>query len=165
MVDYSRNAGSFRLPAMSERNPIKLYVTHLWEAGDDYQRVFEYLESTGTFYYQNYSAPDRLPGSDKEAQRQELRQQIAPAEVVVALAGLHGTHPDMLIFQMNYTKACNKPVVLLEAFGAKAEVPKALRDLADEVIGWNERDLIDAIRRQARHEDTARFDTIEFKLD
>ncbi len=165
MSHYSRGAGSFRLPAMSERNPIKLFVTHLWEAGDDYQRVFEYLESTGNFYYQNYSAPDRLPSSDKEAQREALRQQIAPAEVVVALAGLHRAHPDMFIFQLNYAKACDKPVVLLEAFGAKTEVPKAVRDLADEVIGWNERDLIDAIRRQARHEDTTRFDTIEFKLD
>jgi hypothetical protein len=150
---------------MSEQNPIKLFVTHLWEAGDDYQRVFEYLESTGTFYYQNYSAPDRLPSSDKEAQREELRQQIGPVEVVVALASLYGAHPDMLIFQLNYAKACHKPVVLLEAFGSKAEVPKALKDLSDVVIGWNERDLIDSIRRQARHEDTNRWDVIEFKLD
>jgi hypothetical protein len=127
--------------------------------------VFEFLESTGTFYYQNFSAPDRLPSSDKEAQREELRRQIAPAEVVIALTGLHQTHPDLLLFQLNYTKACDKPVVLLEAFGAKADVPKVLRDLADEVIGWNERELLDAIRRQARHEDTSRFDTIEFKLD
>jgi hypothetical protein len=150
---------------MSEKDPIKLFVTHLWEAGIDYQRVFEFLESTGTFYYQNFSAPDRLPGSDKEAQREELRRQIAPAEVVIALTGLHQTHPDLLLFQLNYTKACDKPVILLEAFGAKADVPKVLRDLADEVIGWNERQLLDAIRRQARHEDTSRFDTIEFKLD
>ena len=28
-----------------------------------------------------------------------------------------------------------------------------------------ERALVDAIRRQARHEDTTRWDTIEFKLD
>jgi hypothetical protein len=150
---------------MSEKNPIKLFVTHHWEAGVDYQRVFEFLESTGTFYYQNFSAPDRLPSSDKEAQREELRRQIAPAEVVIALTGLHQTHPDLLLFQLNYTKACDKPVVLLEAFGAKADVPKVLRDLADEVIGWNERELLDVIRRQARHEDTSRFDTIEFKLD
>ena len=32
-------------------------------------------------------------------------------------------------------------------------------------IDWSERELVDAIRRQARHEDTARWDTIEFKLD
>ena len=155
----------YRLPGMSERNPIKLFVTHVWDAGPDYQRVFEFLERTGKFYYQNYSAPERRPSTEKEAQREELRRQIAPVEVVIALAGLHHTHPDMLMFQLNYTKASDKAVVLLEAFGAKWEIPKALRDLADEVIGWNDRDLLDAVRRQARHEDTMRFDTIEFKLD
>ena len=35
----------------------------------------------------------------------------------------------------------------------------------NEVIDWDERALVDAIRRQARHEETTRWDTIEFKLD
>jgi hypothetical protein len=43
-------------------------------------------------------------------------------------------------------------------------VPEELVKRASEVIGWNERLMIDAIRRQARHEDTARWDVIEFKL-
>ena len=150
---------------MSERNPIKLFVTHGWETGDDYLRVFEYLESTGNFYYQNFSAPERRPGGDKEAQREELRQQIGPAEAVVALVSLFRTQPDLFMFQLHFAKACDKPVVALEPFGAKTEIPKTIKDLVDEVVGWNERDLTDAIRRQARHEDTTRFDTIEFKLD
>jgi hypothetical protein len=37
--------------------------------------------------------------------------------------------------------------------------------MADEVSAWNERNLIDALRRQARHQETTRWDTIEFKLD
>jgi hypothetical protein len=32
-------------------------------------------------------------------------------------------------------------------------------------VAWNGRDMADAIRRQARHEDTTRWDVIEFKLD
>jgi hypothetical protein len=44
-------------------------------------------------------------------------------------------------------------------------VPKALADLANDVVEWDERALVDAVRRQARHEDTARWDTIEFKID
>lgn len=150
---------------MSEKNPIKLFVTHLWEAGDDYQRVFEYLESTGTFYYRNFSAPDKLPSSDKEAQREEFRRQIAPAEIVIALTATYNAHPDMVTFQLNYAKASNKPVVMLELFGSKSPMPKALNGLVDEMLAWNERELIDAIKRQARHEDTHRFDVIEFKLD
>jgi len=53
----------------------------------------------------------------------------------------------------------------MENFGSTAELPKAIKDLADEVSSWNERNLIDALRRQARHQETTRWDTIEFKLD
>jgi hypothetical protein len=84
---------------------------------------------------------------------------------VIVPLGLVQKHADMVLFQMNYAKACDKPVILLETYGTKKPIPKQIRDLADEVIDWDKRSLIDAIRRQARHEDTTRWDTIEFKLD
>jgi hypothetical protein len=150
---------------MSQDNPIRLFVTHLWEAGDDYLRVFEYLESSRNFFYKNLGAPERRPPGDREAQKQELRAQIAPAEVVVALAGLFERDQDLLTFQLLYARSGQKPVVLLAPFGSARAVPKVLKDLADEIVDWDERALVDAIRRQARHEDTTRWDTIEFKLD
>jgi hypothetical protein len=33
------------------------------------------------------------------------------------------------------------------------------------VSAWNERNLIDSLRRQARHQETTRWDSIDFKLD
>ena len=150
---------------MSQANPLRVFVTHAWEAGDDYLRVFEYLESARNFFYRNYSAPDRRPGSGAEAEREELRRQIAPVEAVIGLASLHDTQRDLLNFELVYAQASNKPVILMKPFGAQRELPKALLALANEVIDWDERGLVDAIRRQARHEETTRWDTIEFKLD
>jgi hypothetical protein len=150
---------------MSQANPIRLFVTHLWENSDDYLRVFEYLESARNFFYRNTSKPEARPQGDKEAMKEELRKQIAPVEVVIALSSLYGTSQDMLTFQLLYAQACQKPVVLLKPFGSQAPVPKVLTDLADEVVDWDERALVDAIKRQARHEDTTRWDTIEFKMD
>lgn len=150
---------------MSQADPLRLFVTHAWENSDDYLRVFEYLESARIFFYRNYSEPDKRPGADKEAQREELRRQIAPVEAVVALSSLFDTNQELLTFELAFAHASRKPVVMLKPFGGRKEVPKAILDLASEVAEWDERALIDAIRRQARHEDTARFDTIEFKLD
>ncbi|HUN25378.1 MAG TPA: hypothetical protein VMU67_03650 [Steroidobacteraceae bacterium] len=150
---------------MSQENPIRVFVTHLWETSDDYLRVFEYLESARNFYYRNYSAPDTRPEGDKEALKEELRRQISPAETVIALTSLFEKNQDLLIFQLLYAQACQKPVVLLKRFGEQRPVPKALTELADEVIDWDERALVDSVRRQARHEETTRWDTIEFKLD
>ena len=151
---------------MSQRDPIRVFVTHGFEESDDYVRVFEYLESARNFYYRNCSAPDFRPEVlSPEALREELRREIGTAEVVIALTSLAATQQDQLVFQLNYAKASDKPVVLLPYFGRDTPRPKSLEGLVDENVTWDERALIDAIRRQARHEQTTRWDTIEFKLD
>ena len=55
--------------------------------------------------------------------------------------------------------------IVLGAFGKNIVIARQLQALADEVVDWDERAIVDAIRRQARHEETTRWDTIEFKLD
>jgi hypothetical protein len=150
---------------MSQANPVRLFVTHAWENSDDYLRVFEYVESARNFFYRNYSTPDRRPAGDNEAQREDLRRQIAPVEAVIALSSLFETHKDLLTFELLYAQANHKPVVLMKPFGSGKDAPKAILDLANEIVDWDERALVDAIRRQARHEETTRWDTIEFKLD
>jgi hypothetical protein len=151
---------------MSTRvNPIRLFVTHSWEENDDYARVFEYLEAPGTFYYLNTSQPQAKRPIDKESQREDLRRQIAPCEVVIALPATYRSAPELVLFQMTFAKAADRPIIAMENFGSTEALPKAMKDLADEVSAWNERSLIDALRRQARHQETTRWDTIEFKLD
>jgi hypothetical protein len=149
----------------SPAQPIRLFVTHSWEENDEYVRLFEYLEAPGTFYYKNTSQPQAKRPLDKESQREDLRRQIAPSEVIVVLTAVYRADPELVLFQMNFAKAADKPIVAMESFGSTEPVPKAIKDLADEVSSWNERNLIDALRRQARHQETTRWDTIEFKLE
>jgi hypothetical protein len=146
-------------------NPIRLFVTHAWAENDDYSRIFEYLEASGTFHYRNTSQPQAKQPIDKESQREDLRRQIAPSEVIIVLPGVYAAAPELVLFQMNFAKAADRPIVAMENFGSSVPLPKAIADLADEVSAWNERNVIDALRRQARHQETTRWDTIEFKLD
>ena len=150
---------------MSQSHPIRIFVTHFWETSEDYLRVFEYLESAKNFFYRNFSTPDKPPHGDKEALKEDLRRQIAPIEAVIALPEAYDKNQDLVTFQLLYAQASHKPVVLMKRFGSDAAVPKQLADLANEIVDWDERALVDAVRRQARHEDTARWDTIEFKID
>ncbi len=150
---------------MSQQNPVRLFVSHVFEKSDDYLRIFEYLESSHNFYYRNCSAPEHSPGFDREAMKERLRQEISNAEVVIIPSSLYRTQKEWLDFQVNCAKGLDKPVIVLESFGVKEKLPVQLEALADEKIEWNERTLVDAIRRQARHEDTTRWDMVEFKLD
>ncbi len=151
---------------MTEDNPIRLFVTHLYAPDEAYFRVFEYLESQPNFFYKNFATPEKPPRTkEKEAIREDLRRQMTEAEVIVLLSSLYDRDPVLIEFQGLYAQSCDKPLIVMEPFGTDAAVPDKLREMADEVLGWNGRDMADAIRRQARHEDTTRWDVIEFKLD
>ena len=151
---------------MTEGSPIRLFVTHLYGPDESYFRVFEYLESQPNYFYSNLATPEKPPRSkESEAIREDLRRQMADAEVVVVLSSLYLRDPVMIEYQCLYAQSCDKPIVVLEPFGTTEPVPAKLREMADEVVPWNGREMADAIRRQARHEDTTRWDVIEFKLD
>jgi len=150
---------------MSESNPIRVFVTHAFASNADYHRVFEYLEAVPNFFYRNVSVPDQLPqATGKEALKEEYRVQLKTAEVVVVLTSLYLENEYWTAYQMDAAQATNLPLVVMEPFGVNAKVPAELVKRAAEVIGWNERLIVDAVRRQARHENTARYETIEFKL-
>jgi hypothetical protein len=150
---------------MSQQNPIRLFVAHTWEETEDYLRIFEYLESARNFFYKNTSVLAPMPTGGPEAIREELRRQIGPAEILIASTGLYRTQMELLMFQIHFAKSANKPVLLLKPFGVQSVVPRALSELADDVVDWDERGMVDAIRRLARKENTARYDVIDFSPD
>jgi nucleoside 2-deoxyribosyltransferase len=151
---------------MSQQNPFRVFVTHCWQDSDDYSRVFEYLESARNFFYRNTSTPDQPPPSGAtEVVRDDLRKQIDGAEIVIALASLHATQPDLTIFQMNYAQSQKKPVLLMRPFGSRMEMSRLLTERANDTAEWEQRSLSDAVRRLARHENTARYETIEFNVE
>jgi hypothetical protein len=151
--------------SVTQKNPIRLFVCHVWVEDEDYHRIFEYVESSPNFFYRNTSTPDARPSGDKEALRESLRQQIGDAEVVIVPAALYRKNMDWVEFQMHCAKAYDKPILVLEPFGGTDTIAPAVQELADDVVPWDQRQLIDAIKREARHEETTRFDVIEFKLD
>ena len=52
---------------MPQANPIRLFVTHMWEDNDDYLRVFEYLESAKNFFYRINAFPQAKQSFDVAA--------------------------------------------------------------------------------------------------
>lgn len=153
------------MASISQQNPVRLFVAHSFTRDEDYLRVFEYLESAHNFFYANCSDPDCSDGQNDESMRAELRKQINLAEAVIIPAGLYKTHRKLIEFELACAKSLEKPVIVLETFGVKEKVPVQLEALGDEIVEWDDRAIADAIRRQARHEDTSRWDTVEFKLD
>ncbi len=150
---------------MSDASPIRVFVSHLFEKHPDYLRVFEYLESREKFHYLNVSNPGQVPGNGKEDLKDELRNQIKASEVMVLPVSIYDLNRDLVTFQMDCAGAFNKPIIGVKSFGETVIIQKLILDRAADIVEWNARSLVDAIRHHGRHENTARWDTVEFKLD
>ena len=150
-------------PQVSESNPIRVFATHSFEETDDYLRVFEFLESVDRFYYLNVSKPENLPttGGPQEI-KDELIRQIKESEAVIVLSSIYELNRDLVRFMMDVANANNIGMIAIKPFGGMQETPDELVERCDEHIEWNDREMVDAIKRQGRGEDTSRWEVIDF---
>ncbi len=148
---------------MSEDNPIRVFVSHNFKENADYLRVFEFVESVDRFFYLNTSKPENVPETGGlDAIKDELIVQIKECEAVIILASIYVEQQDLISYQMDVADANEKPMIAIRPFGAILETPEELIERVNEHIEWNNREMVDAIKRQARLEDTARWDVIDF---
>jgi hypothetical protein len=171
-LDYPWNllvAGPARpreVQAMSEDKPFRVFVVHDFSVRQDYLRVFEYLESRANFFYVNVSNPEaKLPDAKPETAKEELRRQIALAEIVILPVESFAKNPVLMRYQIDLARSAKKPVLGIKSFGETVVMPKTVLELANDIVDWNDRAIVDGIRRLARGENTAHWETIEFKLD
>ncbi len=149
---------------MSDKDPFRIFASHGWETDEDYLRLFEYLESTTNFYYENLLPPGSSPEGESIAQRRtRILDAMKRAEVVVVCTGQYEPFRDWIDFEISAAKAHRLPIVLVEPFGPK-DAPAELKSKADQIVGWSSRSLEDAIRVQARQDQSKRFDMLDFDL-
>lgn len=148
---------------VSENNPIRIFISHLFAEDPDYLRVFEFLESVDRFFYLNCSKPENMPASGGlEAMKDEIIVQIKEAEAVVILAAHYAENEELVKYQLDVAEANEKPIIAIRPFGGVASSAEDLVKRAHEHLEWNEREMADAIKRQARLEETNRWDVIDF---
>ena len=131
---------------VTQQNPIRISVSHLWEATTT-TCVCRDPGERPEFLLRDSSKPDRRPASGKEAEREECGADGPgrgghPARVPAR------ARPGAGRVQADFAKAADKPLVLLTSFGGTGAIPKALLAIADESVDWDERALIDALRRR-----------------
>jgi hypothetical protein len=148
---------------VSEDNPIRVFATHSFDESDDYLRIFEFIESVDRFYYLNVSKPENIPTTGGlQAIKDELIRQIKASEAVFVLSGLYEQKEDLVRFMMDVADANKKNMIAIRPFGGTAETPEEVVNRTKEVIEWNDREMVDALRRQARGEDTSRWEVLDF---
>jgi len=148
---------------VSEKNPIRVFVTHVFEENADYLRIFEFLESDDKFYYLNVSKPENIPDKGGlDSIKEEIIEQIKASEAVIALPAVYEEKPDLVNFMMDVAEANDIGIFCIRPFGGLLETPEGLEERAGVPVEWNARQLIDQLRKVGRGEDTQRWEVIEF---
>lgn len=148
---------------MSEKNPIRVFVTHAFNETDDYLRIFEFLESVDRFYYVNVSKPENIPETGGlEAIKDELIAQIKAAEIVVIVADVLAEKPDLVRYMMDVADANDINMVSIQPFGHMGETPADVVQRAQDDVEWNARTIVDSITFQARGKETSRWEVVDF---
>jgi len=148
---------------VSEKNPIRVFVTHAFEESDDYLRVFEFLESDDRFYYLNVSKPENAPTDGQmESIKDEFIAQIKGSEAMIVLPTIFEQKPELVSYMMDVAEANDIGMIAIRPFGGLTEIPKEIVERLGEPINWNAREMVDAIKLTARGEDTQRWEVVDF---
>ncbi|MDJ0910549.1 MAG: hypothetical protein QNI99_15225 [Woeseiaceae bacterium] len=147
---------------MYEHNPIRVFVTHTFSETDDYLRIFEFLECVDRFYYLNVSKPEEAPSGGMDEVKDVLINQIKECEAMFVLPSVYDAQPDLVTYMMDAADANKKPMIVIRPFGQVSATPAVLVDRCNEHIEWNAREMVDALKRQARLEDTSRWEVVDF---
>jgi hypothetical protein len=148
---------------VSEDNPIRVFATHCFDETDDYLRIFEFLESADRFYYINVSKPENLPTTGgAQAVKDEVIRQVKEAEAMFVVPSAWERNADIVNFMMDVAGANDIGMIVIKPFGGLHDTPPELIERCQEHIEWNDREMVDALKRQARGEDTSRWEVLDF---
>lgn len=100
-----------------------------------------------------------------EAIKEELRNQLKLAEVVIMPVAMFDLNPDLMRFQIDVAQANKIAIVGLKSFGDTMAIKKDVLDACDDIIDWNDRAIINAIKRLGRNEATSDWEVLDFNLD
>jgi hypothetical protein len=131
-----------------------LFISHSWSYSDQYERLEKLLREYPYFQYKDFSVPKDDPIHNAPNERlltEAIQRQMRPTSAVLILAGVYGSYSKWINIEIELAKkgfVSPKPVIAIQPWGAE-RTSVVVRDAADEVVGWNAKSVVEAIRRVA----------------
>ena len=130
----------------------RLFISHSWTYGDAYEKLVKFFDEHPNFTWVNYSVPkdDPIHTATNEAELYAaIKAQIAPVNCVVMLAGVYSTYSKWINKEIQISKTdYSKPIIAVEPW-ASEKTSKIVKDNADEIVKWQSKSIVDAIRNHA----------------
>lgn len=131
-----------------------LFISHAWKYNDDYYRLVNMLNNAPNFKWRNYSVPEHDPvldpddDNDRKTLIKELKEQIRPVNCVLILSGMYVAYSYWIQKEIDISVEYGKPIIGIKPWGQE-KIPKAVSDVAIEIVGWNTSSIVEAIREHS----------------
>lgn len=127
----------------------RLFISHSWTYGDAYEKLVQFFNEHPNFEWVNYSVPRNDPihnAADTKALHAAIKNQIAPVNCVLVLAGVYSTYSKWINEEIQISKGIySKPIVAVEPWGSE-KTSQIVKTNADVIVKWNSQSIVDAIR-------------------
>lgn len=132
----------------------RIFISHAWKYGNDYDRLVSMLESSPWFSFYNYSAPQEKPlalsssnATDAEI-GQAITAKIKNAQVVLVIGGMYTLYHKWMKYEVDEAMRMGKPIIAIMPWGG-VYMPLELHSKATRQVGWNSASIVKAIRELA----------------
>lgn len=139
---------------MSEKKEIKnVFVSHYHQDEDNIKKMKDLLGED--YLIRNYSVTsDKYNNaSNKDYIKSLLRPLIESASVFICLIGPNTHNSEWVDWEIRAAQRMNKLIIGVYIYGAKdSDLPPALEEFADSIIGWRKDAVINAINGKTTFE-------------
>jgi MTH538 TIR-like domain (DUF1863) len=131
--------------------PIKnrmIFISHAWVYSEHYQTIVQWFNEEPNFLWSNCSVPsdDALLDKTSKGLSAGMTRQIAPAQVVLILAGMYAARSDWIEYEINEAKRMGKIIIGVKPWGQE-RIPVIVQNASIcDPVGWNRASVIQAIR-------------------
>ncbi len=137
------------MPALTN---YRLFISHSWTYGDAYEKLVSFFSEHPNFKWTDYSVPKNDPIHDapnETALYNAIKNQIAPVNCVVMLAGVYSTYSKWINKEIEISKTVfSKPIVAVEPWGSE-KTSALVKANADTIVKWQSASIVAAIRDYA----------------
>ncbi len=139
---------------MPSLNDYRIFISHAWRYGTDYNRLTELLDNASYFSYYNYSAPKEKPlfpyGTPYTSNdiAQKITAKIRPAQITLVISGMYSAYSDWMKYEIDESLRMGMPIIGVYPWGQQ-RVPLYVQQNATEMVHWYTSSIISAIRRYA----------------
>lgn len=119
----------------------RIFISHAWKYGEDYDRLVSMLDHSPWFSFYNYSAPQEKPlalsssnATDAEIE-QAITAKIKNAQVVLVIGGMYELYHKWMKYEVDEAMRMGKPIIAIMPW-AQSYMPVELQAKATQIVGW-----------------------------